>query len=125
MPASNTAKTHCVRGHELRGDNLVRSQLENAGIRSCRICWNANQRARRRRNSKLNICPRCRGPLIRRRGGWKICVKCTELRNKAGELIAAGEMPSLKTVIEAVAKIRAKYQPLIRAARTKSWIEDL
>jgi hypothetical protein len=52
-------------------------------------------------------------------------VKCAELRKKAGELIAAGTMPSLNRVAEAVAEIRAKYQPLIRATRRKSWIEEL
>ena len=117
MSAVNRTKTHCRRGHELSGENLVRSQLENAGIRNCRTCWNANARARRRRNSTLKVCPRCRGRLARRRGGWKICLKCTALRKKADEMIAAGTMPSLDTVLNVVAETRLKYQPLIRALR--------
>jgi hypothetical protein len=125
MSAVNRTKTHCGRGHELSGDNLVRSQFENAAIRNCRVCWNANQRARWRRNSKLKICPSCRGPLTRRRGGWKVCLKCTKLRMKASEMIAAGTMPSLNTVLKAVAESRLKYQSLIRAARQKSWAEEL
>ena len=63
MSAANRLKTHCYRGHELSGENLVRSQLENASIRNCRTCWNANARARRRRNSTLRAYHRCRGPL--------------------------------------------------------------
>lgn len=35
MPASNTAKTHCLRGHPLSGENLYRCP---AGKRSCRTC---------------------------------------------------------------------------------------
>jgi hypothetical protein len=123
MCATNRAKTHCLRGHELSGENLVRSQLENAGIRNCRTCWNENARARRRRNSTLRVCPKCRGGLVRRPGGWKICLKCTQLRKKAAEMIAAGTMPSLDAVLKAVADIRAEYPPLIRASRQKSLIE--
>ena len=124
MSSANRTKTHCIRGHELSGDNLVRSQLENAGIRNCRICWNEKARERRRRNSRLKICPRCRGPLVRRPGGWKICLTCAALRKTAAELIAAGKMPSFDAVIKAVAAARAEYAPLIRAARLKSRIED-
>src|SRR5882762_1023534 len=116
-PDFSRAKTHCIRGHELSGDNLVRSQLESSGIRNCRICWNRNARARWRRNSKLKICPRCRGPVTRRSGGWKICMKCAELRKKAAEMIAAGKMPSRDAVLKVVAETRAQYVPLIRAAR--------
>ncbi len=125
MSASNRAKTQCDRGHELSGDNLVRSQLENAGIRNCRICWNESARARRRRNSRLRICPKCRGPLTRRRGGWKVCIKCTELRKLAAEMIADGTMPSLDNEIKVVAQMRLKYQPLIRATCRKAQIEEL
>src|ERR1700681_1273130 len=120
MSAVNRMKTHCVRGHELSGDNLVRSQLENSGIRNCRTCWNENTRARRRRNSRLRACPKCQGRLIRRPKGWKICLKCADLRKQAAELIATGTMPSLETVLKVVAEVRAKYQPLIRVARQKS-----
>lgn len=82
MSAANRAKTYCIRNHELRGDNLVRSQLENAGIRNCRTCWNENARARWRRNSRLKICHKCGGALVRRPKGWKICLKCTDRRER-------------------------------------------
>src|SRR5258707_10850527 len=85
MSAVSRMKTHCIRGHELIGENLVRSQLENAGIRNCRTCWNENARARRRRNSTLRACQKCRGSLTRRREGWKVCLKCTELRKQGAE----------------------------------------
>jgi hypothetical protein len=35
--------THCANGHPLEGDNLV---IRSTGYRRCRICKNANQRAR-------------------------------------------------------------------------------
>jgi hypothetical protein len=124
MSAINRVKTHCIRGHELSGDNLVQSQLKSAGIRNCRTCWNDNARARRRRNSRLRVCPKCRGGLVRRPGGWKICLKCAELRKRAAEMIAAGTMPSLDAVLKAVAEIRVKYQALIRAARRNSQTEE-
>lgn len=41
--ARNAAKTHCKLGHELSGDNLIPSQK----ARTCRICHNARQNARR------------------------------------------------------------------------------
>ena len=37
-------KTHCPRGHELTGENLVQSRLP---IRRCRTCKNAQERARK------------------------------------------------------------------------------
>jgi hypothetical protein len=42
--AVNAAKTHCLRGHALEGDNLVPFQL-SIGQRACRTCHNARQRA--------------------------------------------------------------------------------
>ncbi len=41
--AQNKRKTHCIRGHELAGDNLT----TRAGRRECRTCTNAARRARR------------------------------------------------------------------------------
>ena len=35
-PAANAAKTHCLRGHPLAGDNLYRTP---DGRRQCRACW--------------------------------------------------------------------------------------
>ncbi len=40
----------------------------------------------------------------------------SDLRRRAEAMIAAGTMPSLKTVLEAVAEVRAKYVPLIKTA---------
>lgn len=40
--AVNARKTHCVRGHELSGANLV---VRRDGARSCRTCANATKRA--------------------------------------------------------------------------------
>ena len=36
---NDARKTHCPRGHELSGDNLV-GWFKKRGSRSCRICWN-------------------------------------------------------------------------------------
>lgn len=45
-----TRKTHCIRGHEMSGTNLIH---RNNGFRECRSCHNATQRnSRRRRNAK-------------------------------------------------------------------------
>lgn len=50
-PAINRRKTHCIRGHELSGDNLVAS---NRGDRICRQCalerWRKNWRIRKNRD---------------------------------------------------------------------------
>lgn len=37
----NRVKTHCIRGHELSGDNLI---LKKNGARTCRYCKNAKRR---------------------------------------------------------------------------------
>lgn len=42
----NTGKTHCKRGHELSGHNL----LKFGGSRSCRVCSNVAKLARYHRN---------------------------------------------------------------------------
>ena len=42
----SSAKTHCPRGHELNGDNLVKHRLK-AGRRGCRSCYNARTFCRR------------------------------------------------------------------------------
>ena len=48
----------------------------------------------------------------------------SDLRRQAEAMVAAGTMPSLKTVLEAVAEVRAKYVPLIKAARLRARRED-
>lgn len=44
-PGPVPQKTHCLRGHPLSGENLVKGDLAR-GTRSCRICRNAQQYAR-------------------------------------------------------------------------------
>lgn len=39
--ATNARKTHCIRGHELVGTNLIASRTNG---RSCRICRNERRR---------------------------------------------------------------------------------
>ncbi len=41
----------------------------------------------------------------------------SDLRRQAESMVAAGTMPSLETVLQAVAQTRAKYVPLILEAR--------
>ena len=41
----------------------------------------------------------------------------SDLRKQADELIAAGKMPSLDAVLQAVGEIRAEFAPKILAAR--------
>ena len=43
MTDLNKLKTHCPRGHELSGDNLIKYQLK-LGYRSCKICYNKHSR---------------------------------------------------------------------------------
>ena len=43
--STNPAKTHCPRGHQLSGDNLLPSKLLSRGFRECRQCH--RERARR------------------------------------------------------------------------------
>jgi len=38
--ALNARKTHCPKGHELKGDNLKAYELRTHGYRACRICGN-------------------------------------------------------------------------------------
>lgn len=61
LTALSAKKTHCIRGHELAGSNLLRSNLKR-GERHCRTCandwqrekWRAkNPNALRRRPRKL------------------------------------------------------------------------
>lgn len=50
LTSINTAKTHCLRGHPLSGDNLVmKKRGARPPVRNCREC--ANDAARRRRHS--------------------------------------------------------------------------
>src|SRR5271157_5959108 len=43
----NTDKTHCIRGHELSGDNLViKNTSDGERHRICRTCRNADARQR-------------------------------------------------------------------------------
>jgi hypothetical protein len=43
--AVNARKTHCPKGHELAGDNLIASKLPR---RECRICWNESVKLKAR-----------------------------------------------------------------------------
>lgn len=44
-------------------------------------------------------------------------IKPSDLREQAKALIAAGKMPDLDTLLQTIADTRAKYLPLIAAAR--------
>lgn len=46
VAAMNARKTHCDRGHELSGENLIPYHMAR-GWRICRSCVNAKQRSRR------------------------------------------------------------------------------
>ncbi|WP_261526143.1 HNH endonuclease signature motif containing protein [Burkholderia multivorans] len=48
----NARKTHCKRGHELTGNNLL---IANNGSRQCRICtnWRAREAKRRKRLGRV------------------------------------------------------------------------
>lgn len=48
LNAINAAKTHCPRGHELAGDNLIPYRLAR-GLRECKTCARDATRARRAR----------------------------------------------------------------------------
>jgi hypothetical protein len=47
-------------------------------------------------------------------------IKSSDLRKQADELIRSGKMPSLDTVLQAVAETREKYQPKILKAREET-----
>ena len=51
VTAMNARKTHCAKGHPLAEGNLVKYDLKR-GMRSCRICYNAKQAARRARTKE-------------------------------------------------------------------------
>lgn len=53
VTAVNARKTHCPQGHELSGDNLVKSNLRYNGARVCRTC--RNERAKLRQREKRAI----------------------------------------------------------------------
>jgi len=44
-------------------------------------------------------------------------ITASDLRRHVEGMLAAGTMPNLETVLQAVSEIRAKYVPLIKAAR--------
>jgi hypothetical protein len=44
----------------------------------------------------------------------------SDLRKQADELIAAGKMPSVDAVLQAIAQTREKYVPLILKARKET-----
>ncbi len=48
----------------------------------------------------------------------------SDLRRQAEAMVAAGTMPNLETVLQAVSEIRAKYVPLIKTARLEARRED-
>jgi hypothetical protein len=51
-------------------------------------------------------------------------IRPSDLRRRAEAMVGAGCMPSLETVLKVVAEIRAKYAPLIKAARLEARRED-
>lgn len=61
--AINKAKTHCIRGHPLFGDNMFIAKKAHSGkgSRVCRICWANSQRAYRERRA-AGIPPGKPGP---------------------------------------------------------------
>jgi len=46
-------------------------------------------------------------------------ITLSDLRRQAEAMLADGTMPNLEAVLEAVAEVRAIYQPLIREVRQK------
>ncbi len=51
--AVNKQKTHCIRGHELVGENLIRSKMRSGSIsRNCRTCFYMKRKIRRMNGSK-------------------------------------------------------------------------
>lgn len=49
-PAINARKTHCIRGHELAGENLITNKYG----RQCRICKNARAKENKRKQREKN-----------------------------------------------------------------------
>jgi hypothetical protein len=45
-------QTHCIRGHELSGHNLI---INHSGTRSCRACKNAAERARYQQRKEATV----------------------------------------------------------------------
>lgn len=62
--AQQARRTHCLRGHELAGENLI----VKAGHRECRVCSRVAARARRARN-RDRINAQKRAAYARRVGG--------------------------------------------------------
>ncbi len=48
----------------------------------------------------------------------------SDIRREAEAMVAAGTMPSLETVLKVVAKVRARYVPLIKATRLRARREN-
>jgi len=53
ISAQNARKTHCLRDHELSGDNLI---INKAGERQCRVCTNFRA-VRQYHKDKARPCP--------------------------------------------------------------------
>jgi hypothetical protein len=71
--AENAVKTHCKRGHELSGHNLL---LDNRGHRQCRECCNARKRLYRmvgKRNVFVS-CAGCGAPYDDKTVGCLTCI---------------------------------------------------
>ena len=47
-------------------------------------------------------------------------IKPSDLKKRAEELIARGEMPSFEEVMAAIESVRAEYEPKIKAARIEA-----
>ncbi len=58
MPARNAAKTHCLRGHELAGENLVMVKGKGGRLyRRCRTCFRVRTARYERLRRKLGKAP--------------------------------------------------------------------
>lgn len=87
LPARNAAKTHCVRGHELAGDNVIH---QKTGKRWCRECRRAHDRKRRPAkiptSSERTHCPSgheyAGSNLMFTKQGHRKCRECVKLQNK-------------------------------------------
>lgn len=58
VAAASAARTHCAKGHELSGTNLVPSKLRR-GVRECRTCCTARKTAWKRRRREQGTARAC------------------------------------------------------------------
>lgn len=81
--AINAAKTHCIRGHELAGDNLYVYTHKGRQKRACKTCkaklrseaWEAEKASRPPREPRTQ-CHRGHEYAYRRESGAPVCLEC-------------------------------------------------